>query len=177
MKRLFEKKILKRPNKYSRDFYVEVIDRETIRIQLRNVSLWFNDSDFIELVEGLSEALKKLTEIRIEQMKEYKVLSIPISDIEYCDEGHAETPDKKHREAIEIVKQLIATGNEITPILVKEQKTDKHKYKRLDGYSRLKAFQELGYSEIRCYVDNTAPFGGQTGVPWIFYKWFGLYKT
>ncbi len=170
MKRLAETAILKRPNKYSTEFYVDIIDRETIKVQFRNLSLWFNDADFIEFVDLLKRAEQKLRCLRIDELSSIKIKIIPLSEIYYCDEGHGEIPDKKHRDGIDKLKKLIKSGRRITPILVREEVKGKLKYKRLDGYKRFVAFKELKAHSIECYVDNNAPYGGQTGMPWVFYK-------
>lgn len=170
MKRLIETKILKRPNKYSTELYVDVLDRETIRVQFRNISLWFNDADFIEFVDFLNRAGQELKCLRISELSTIKIKIIPLSEIDYCDEGHGEVPDKKHRDGIDKLKKLIKSGKRITPILVKEEVKDGTSYKRLDGYKRFMAFKELKAHSIECYIDNNASYGGQTGMPWIFYK-------
>lgn len=170
MKRLTETKILKRPNKYSTELYVAVLDRETIRVQFRNLSLWFNDADFIEFVDFLKDAESKLKDLRIAELSILKIKIIPLSEIDYCDEGHGEVPDKKHRDGIDKLKKLIKSGKRVSPILVREEIKDGKKYKRLDGYKRFMAFKELKAHSIECYVNNNASYGGQTGMPWVFYK-------
>lgn len=170
MKRLVETKILKRPNKYSTELYVDALDRETIRVQFRNISLWFNDADFIEFVDLLQKAGQELKCLRISELSSKRIEFIPLSEIDYCDEGHTEVPDKKHRDGIDKLKKLILIGKRISPILVKEEVKDRTKYKRLDGYKRFIALKELKAHSIECYIDNNAPYGGQTGMPWIFYK-------
>jgi len=170
MKHLIETKILKRPNKYSTELYADVLDRETIRIQYRNLSLWFNDADFIEFVDFLIKTKKKLNALRISELSTIKIKIIPLSEVDYCDEGHGEIPDEAHRIGIDKLKKLIKLGERITPILVREEQKGETRYKRLDGYKRYMAFKELKAYSIECYVDNNASFGGQTGMPWIFYK-------
>ncbi len=169
MKHLAEKSILKRPNKYSTELYVDVLDRETIRVQFRNLSLWFNDADFLEFISLLRKAEKRLRELRLKQLSTIPIKIIPLAEIDYCDEGHDEIPDKKHQDGIDKLKELIKAGKRITPILVREERNGDKIYKRLDGYKRFKAFQELKAKSIECYINNSASFGGQTGVPWLFY--------
>jgi hypothetical protein len=87
--------------------------------------------------------------------------------------------DQYHRDGIEMVKKLIQAGDLILPILTKEYDPnnpsapwsagcdERYSHIRLDGFKRLIAYRELGYTEVECLVDTEGMAGGQDGNPWV----------
>jgi hypothetical protein len=88
-------------------------------------------------------------------------------------------PDEDHLRGIEVASRLIASGEKILPILVRDFDIDSdpeycgrafneaeglpvdYKYQRLDGFKRYMAYKELGHDRIECIVDNASFPGGQ----------------
>jgi len=171
MDRIAEEKILPYLQKYKDDIHVDVIDRETIKVQCRNVSLWLNDSEFLSFIDMLKTAERGLINLRTKQLRKLEKLKIPLSEINEYDDGHDMMPDDEHRKGIDDIKKLIHQGKHITPILIRHNKSARTSYERLDGYKRYMAFKELGFKTIDCYLDDEASYGGQTGVPAVFYDW------
>ena len=137
------------------------------------------------------EPLLRLIWWNLYQMKKYKTMKtkvIPINKIEMTHDpagcpNDQQIIDDYHREGIELVKKLIGKGYSILPILVREidgrdeildmyrknYKIDQGKYfwQRMDGFKRLMAHFELGYTEIEAFIDQNAVSGGQEKRPWI----------
>ena len=53
---------------------------------------------------------------------------------------------EEHLEGIEYIKKQLKKGNKILPPLVFDYKNGK--YRKLDGFKRLKAYKELGYKNV-----------------------------
>ena len=164
--RLAEETVRKRPDMFPKEWYVDVLDNARIKIQIRNITLWFCDASFIKFANMIGTAKHKLVRLRIEQNRNASATMVSVDKIKYED-GHGIAPDKEHRDGIDKVKALILRGVKMMPILVRQTPNG---FQRLDGYKRYMAFKELGYKQINCYIDNEAPFGGQSGVPWASYE-------
>lgn len=159
---LARKKIHPRPAFFSTRVVVE--DCENIHLHFRSLRIELSVREFVQLVGVMNNALQKFRNWG-------QPVKIPIDKIEPHNDSHPEgfeKSDDDHREGIEKVKQMIKSGKNILPVLLKDFGGER--YLREDGFKRYFAFKELGYKEIDCFVGKNTKPGGQEGMSWVVEK-------
>jgi len=145
------------------------------------INKWFNKYNSYE------SQLSRFKKIKHEK-KDICIKKISLDQINPYDYNHDIeniNKDKDHLEGIDMVKELIISGETLLPVLVKSFKSKSYsnycgyqynlkkglntnfKYQRLDGFKRYFAFKELGHHYIECIIDDNSFPGGQHKMNWI----------
>jgi len=158
------------PFSHDSDYYpnrvtIEYERDNTVHFHYRDLRIHMTNEEFLIVADMFVEARAKYDEVVTGKFDPpFKDIEVPtlatvdINLIQPYDPGHLPLAmDKKHRQGVDFVKELIKAGEKIRPILVN---TDGQ---RLDGFKRYMAQKEAGLTEIEVLVDPHGKMGGQDG--------------